>query len=300
MSVDKDVGAVRKRSVPPALKGASTEQILAWARGEMNGVEPILDRDAISKIRSGEVREVVLRPRKAGFFGPDGTFIEAYDYQPSIGEDLGDAEKRWAEEDEDRAWADAENARFNRGSVESSGSVAWAMWQHGKRISEYADKTGRPVWTMLGLLARRAGPSGYAKYTHQTCLYLFRWKPLLSPDDPICRWSWQLADAVLRFSRNNEERENAARAVRETSLGMLPAPQVAQLLGVRNKRIESRLREKDRELLRSFREDVSRGRMPTPERVAEVVAVIAQFRSLRSGKARSDGASRSEDSGPEL
>lgn len=286
MSDSKDVGAVRRRSVRSELKGASTEAILAWARGEMNGVEPLLDRETISKIRSGELTEVTLRPKKAGFFGPDGTFIEAYDYQPALGEDFVKAEKRWAQEDEDRAWADAENVRFNRASVDASGSVAWSMWEHGKRISEYADKTGRPIWTMLGLLAKRAGPGGYAKYTHQTCIYLYRWKPRLSPDDPIAGWSWQLADAVLRFSRSNEERENAARAVRDTSLGMLPAPRVAQLFGVRNKRTESRLAEKDRELLRLFREEISTGRMPSPERVAEVVTILDKFVFMQRGTAR--------------
>jgi hypothetical protein len=279
MSSSADTGAVRKRAVPTYLRAATHEKILDWARKELNGVEARLDRKTLQLIQAGELKEVVLRPRKAGFFAPDGQFIEAYDYQPTFGDDLSEAEEHWTEEEADREWADGENGRFNRGTVGKGEGAARIMWEHGRRIHEYSKKTKRPAWTLLELLAKRSEAGGYAKYTHRTCLYFYRWKPDLAPDDPIMSWSWGLADAVMRFSTQDNVREHVVRALKDTSLGRLSAKQLSKLLGIRTRKLEDALPTSVREQLNSFRQELENGRLPSEDSIDRLVAILATFDS---------------------
>jgi hypothetical protein len=282
-------GFFRKRAVPSELHGASHELIRRWARKQLNGVEAKLDRETIHRIQAGELNEVVLRPRKAGFFAPDGQFIEAYDYQPSFGDDLSEAEKHWTDEEADREWADEENGRFNRTKVGHGEGAAGVMWEHGRRIHEYSTKTKRPAWTLLELLAKRAEAGGYAKYTHRTCLYFYRWKPDLAPDDPIMSWSWGLADAVMRFSTHDSVREHVVRALKDTSLGRLSATQLSKLLGVRTRKLEYGLPVADREQLNSFREGLEGGRLPSEHSIARLVTILVRLDSAGTERSRSTG-----------
>jgi len=284
MPSSPDTGFFRKRAVPSDLHGASHELIREWARKQLNGVEAKLDRETIRRIQAGELNEVVLRPRKAGFFAPDGQFIEAYDYQPSFGDDLSEAEKHWTDEEADREWADEENGRFNRTKVDHGEGAAGVMWEHGRRIHEYSNKTKRPAWTLLELLAKRSEAGGYAKYTHRTCLYFYRWKPDLAPDDPIMSWSWGLADAVMRFSTQDNVREHVVRALKDTSLGKLSAKQLSKLLGIRTRKLEDALPTPAREQLNSFRRELESVRLPSEDSIDRLVAILATFDSTRNDR----------------
>lgn len=277
-----DTGTVRKRTVPTELQGASREKIRDWARRELNGVEPKLDQETIRRIQAGELNEVVLRPRKAGFFAPDGQFIEAYDYQPAFGDDLTEAERHWAVEEADREWADEENGLFNRAKVDPGEGAARAMWEHGRRIDEYSEKTKRPAWALLELLAKRSQAGGYAKYTHRTCLYFYRWKRGLAIDDPILSWSWQLADAVMRFSTRNDVREHVVQALKSTSLGKMSANQLSRVLGIRTRKLESGLPTLDQEVLKSFRDGLTGGLLPSEDSISRLVSVLATLDSAET------------------
>jgi hypothetical protein len=218
----------------------------------------------------------VLKPRKPGFFGPDGQFIEAYEYQPEFGGDLSQAEKRWETEESDRLWADEENQRFNRPKVDSSGGVARAMWEHGKRIHAQSDLSGRPEWSLMQLLDKRRGKGGYAMYTHQTCLYFYRWKAQIQPDDPILDWSWHLVDAVMRFSGENEIRDHLVSVLQETSLSRLTPPELASLLGIRNREAERALSAEHKKLLTRFRDNIREGGIPSESSIAEAVSIMTR------------------------
>jgi hypothetical protein len=269
-----DAGAFRRRAVPAELVGAKNSRILDWARSELDGEEPSLDRVTLRRISSGELTDVVLRPRKAGFFGPDGTFIEAFEYQPQLGGDLDLAETKWETEENDRLWADAENGRFNRKVVASSGGSARPMWEHGQRIHEYSEQSGRPEWALLALLAKRRGEDGYAEYTHQTCLYLFRWKEQMRPDDPILDWSWILVDAIMRFSGDKRVREHLVRVLKETPLRGLSETEQARLLGIRNRVADRGLDREHLAALSQFRSALTECRTPGEVTIDGIITAI--------------------------
>lgn len=261
---DKPEGAVRQRTLPEELRGAhfTKEKFMEWARGELGGEEPRnLEKAVIESIKLGRTTQVILRPRKAGFFGPDGRFIEAFDYSPGFGEDLKEADHEWEQEEQDREWADLENQRFSKSTVVPGAGSAKYLWEHGHRIAEYARSKSRSVSALLHLLDRRKKADGYTRHTHQTSYDLFRWLPEPSDDSPILGWSWERIDAVLRFSNDAN--------VRGRVLSLLTRPEMAGLSDLQVTRLLARKRRSMSQL-----ETTSAG-----EDLEEVRA------SLRSGKA---------------
>src|SRR5271157_3490522 len=184
----KPEGAVRRRTLPEELRGArfTREKFMLWARGELGGEEPRnLEKAVVESIKIGQTIEVILQPRKAGFFGPDGRFIEAFDYSPGFGEDLKEADREWDREEQDREWADQENRRFNKSTVVPGPGSAKFLWEHGLRISEYAKSKGKSASSLLHVLDRRKTADGYTRHAHQTSYDFYRWGPELAADSPI-------------------------------------------------------------------------------------------------------------------
>ncbi len=274
-------GAVRKRKVPDELRAKNVRErdVLEWARGELNGVEPDLGTDLIRKIKSGEVTEVVLRPKRPGFFLPDGTFVEAFEYQPSFGEDLDEAEKQWEGEEADNAWVDEENRLFNKRTVENQPRIGEALWEHGRRIVNHANENQRSVSRILHLLDRRKGPDGYARHTHQTCVDFYRWIPELQTSDSILDWKWERIDSVLRFSNDDHVRNHLKSLLETTDLGRVRDDLLARLLGIKTRQSDHDLQSDDVRTLNEVRTVIRATGIPGPSLVANAIAVVERTRS---------------------
>lgn len=206
-------GAARKVSVPSRLKGKTDAEIRDWARAELHGQEALLDRDTLSKIKRGELREVALRTRKSGFFLPGGEFVEAFDTAVEFGEDLDDVEKEMENQEQDWKWVDEENKLFNRATVSESVLGRFGMrqyWEHGKRVHEYVEAHGRKLGRIQNLLAKRGGRNAYAENAHRTASDLYAWKPNAHPEDPVFDWTGDLLPTLLRFSPDSEVRDRLA------------------------------------------------------------------------------------------
>ncbi len=273
-------GAIRKREIPPHLQGRSvrTKDILAWARKELYGQEPALSQEIMQKIKSGEIKEVVLKPKKPGFFLLDGTFIEAFVYAPSFGEDLEEAEARWSVEEEDRAWADEENRLFNKTVVENHPRIGQVMWEHGRRIETYARENDRSPSYLLHFLDRRKPADGYGRHTHQTCLDLYRWQPNLKSSDTLLDWMWERIDAVLRFSTANRIRDHLRSLIDGTDLAKLRDDQLSRLLGTKTRSVDRFLSPEDVSRLDDFRGTIRRLETPDESLIDEAISIVKRGR----------------------
>nr|WP_276976857.1 hypothetical protein [Ferrimicrobium acidiphilum] len=232
------LGAIRRRTVPAELRGRgfSRDKIYEWARRELSGEEPAaIPKAELNGIKEGTTTELVIRPRKPGFFGPDGRFIEAYDHAPGFGDDLEESDRRWGIEEASRKWADEENDRFSRSTAPRGVGFGRFLWEHGRRIEEYAKESGLSAASLLRLLDTRKTASGYRRHTHQTCLDLYRWKPHLELESPILDWSWERVDAVLRFSNRNEVRDAVERLLCSRESSPLSDSEVTRLLDVKGR-----------------------------------------------------------------
>lgn len=197
---------IREVQVPRELVGSDRGDVYKWAREQLHGQEADLSQTDVDQIRNGEVHVIRLQPKKEGFFLPDGDFVEAFDHSLSFGDDLGEAEEQWEMEEEAREWVDEENERFNKTTVDSETRI-WETREHGKRLAEYIDQHDMSASRMKRLLPRRAGPDGYGRWTHETALRLYKWKPEAVETEPVFQWSYGLLDAVLAFSSENNIRD---------------------------------------------------------------------------------------------
>lgn len=247
----EDEGAVRIRKVPEKFrkKTAKNEDILAWARGELNGQEPDLGQETLGMIKNGDLAEVVLKPRQHGFFLPGGRFVEAFDYAPDFGSDLDEAEEKWEGEEQDRAWVDEENKAFNKTEFGKHPRIGHVLWEHGRRIETYAKEHDRSVSRLLRLLERRKLPDGYARHTHQTALDFYRWKPSLHVSDSLLDWKWERIDAILRFSNSNQIRDHVREIVETSELGRVRDDLLSRLLGIKTRSRDLFLSPQDHEVL---------------------------------------------------
>ena len=202
-------GAWRRIPIPPKLKGKSVEAVKTWAREQLNGEEADLKSDEIKQIRAGELSEILLKPKRKGFFLPTGEFVEAMG-PIKVNEDLDESDREIEEREEDYAWVDDENTRFNKDLVPDDVGAMRLHWEHGLRIEEYVQSKKRPPYRIHSLLAKRSKKGGYGLRTHQTATDLYRWRPNAAADDPIFSWTWQVADAVLKFSKQNKVRDRVA------------------------------------------------------------------------------------------
>ncbi len=198
--------AWRRVTVPAKIVGKTNDEIRDWARAYLRGQEPDLSVQELKRIREGTTREVVLKPRKAGFFLPNGEFVEALG-SIKLSEGLDEADRTIDLRERDNEWADAENDRFRQGEKRGGRGNMRALWEHGRRIHDYVTVNGRPPFTIHKLLAARGGAQGFSLHTHQTASQLYGWRPQATEDDPIFGWTWELVDAVLKFVKDNKRRD---------------------------------------------------------------------------------------------
>ncbi len=248
-------GAVRKRVIPARFRERSARQkdIKDWAREELDGLEPDLSQETLKRILSGELQEVNIRPKKPGFFSPDGTFIEAFEYAPSIGGDLKEAEAIWSDEEQDRLWVDEENRRFNKTTGQSHPRIGQALWEHGMRIEQYARADDKSTAKLLRLLDRRRPARGYSRHTHQTSLDFYRWRPERSFAEHLFNWKWERVDSILRFSTLTSVRDHLTGVLGSTGLGELRDDLLSRLLGIKKRRADEALTSGDVATLESIR-----------------------------------------------
>lgn len=198
-------GTWRRVQVPGSLVGAGKARILEWARSKLGGQEADLNQEDIHEINLGTRKEALLKPMKAGFFLPSGEFIEALG-SIKLSEDVDEADRNIEVRERDNTWTDEECRRFKR----PDGKNVRAIWEHGKRIAAYVGENGRPLWAIHKLLEKRGGKDGYSLHAHQTASHLFEWRSHADSDDPIFKWTWELADAVVKFSKDNAVRDSVS------------------------------------------------------------------------------------------
>lgn len=253
-------GAIRKRPVPSKFisKNVRDKEIVEWARNELNGQEPefighLRRNELFKKIKTGEITEVTIKPKKPGFFLPDGRFIEALKFSPELGDDLKQAEERWDLEEKNNEWADHENQKFNKTAIENSQRVGALLWEHGKRIEDYASVGIISAASILHLLGDRPTSDSYSRHTHQTSLDFYRWKPNLTKESPLLDWSWERIDTVLRFSIVTDVRDYLTELLEITELGELSDEQLARLLGVKRRKLDLTIKSGDLNILSEIR-----------------------------------------------
>jgi len=273
----KQTGAVRTVGVPSTLTGMTDDEIRDWARAMLGGQDALLNPSTIRQIKEGEIAEVVLRPKRPGFFLPDGTFVEAFDVEAKVGDDLIEADQETDEEERDWHWVDGENRRFNKKSAPETrrGSPnTRQLWEHGKRLNEYAKARNRDETKLTRLLAERGDAKGYGSMTHETALELYGWRPDAKLDEPFFDWSWQLVDAILKFSNTDSVRDYVASVV---NLHLLPAGASQQSVTyfLRGENLKRAIWKQDSEFLAFIKEKLHGGSKLDP---AELSRLAEQFR----------------------
>jgi len=251
---------IGRHSVPGRLVNQTQKAIRAWAREMLRGEEADLAVEDVRRIQKGELHEIFLRPKKKGFFTNEGVFVEAFEYEPGFGDDLDEAEKKWEIEEKEKEWIDQENRFFNQRTNELAKKPTLAMWEHGKRIVQYANKSGIPLYSLQVTLARRGGEGGYSLYAHQVCTDLYLWKKDAMDDDPIFSLTWGHIDCIIKFSRDG--------AIRTSALGTmllliekngLTSNQLCFAFGTKDQDRLSLLDQEEIDDLNQFRQTVGKG-----------------------------------------
>ena len=263
-------GTWRRVQVPSGLVRTGKTKILEWARSKLNGQEADLRQVDIDEINHGTRTEVLLKPKKAGFFLPSGEFVEALG-PIKLSEDVEEADRNIELLERDNTWTDEECKRFKQ----PDGTSVLAIWEHGQRIAAYVDEYDRPLWAMHKLLAKRGGRDGYSLHAHQTASHLFEWRPNANPNDPIFTWTWELADAVVKFSRQDGVRDSVATLVeKEIRPRSVPLGVVAVFLrGPKGKRGDL-WRRGDPQLLGPLREKLKAAGLLEPQEVETLVQLL--------------------------
>lgn len=277
MSGEAAEGAVRRRKVPKRLIGKTRPKILEWARGELDGQEPDLKGAVLKGIKSGEINEVFLRPKKKGFFLPDGSFVEAFDQSPEVGEDLDEFEELWEEEENTREWVDDENRRFNKAVIEGSERPLRLMWDHGRRIEEFSQESDIPVFRLQNTLVERGGADSYGLQSHQFCTDLYDWRPDATIDDCVFTLSWELVDAMLRFSRTNDIRDHVKEVVTSELIDDLSEREITRLLGTKGPKYypeDKTLTDEEREAINGIRNRLRKKENLEPLSVGKVRGIF--------------------------
>lgn len=273
---------IGSHKIPENLRRPSTkdEEIVAWARDELNGQEPALTKAEIKQIKEGERESIFLRPRKPGFFLPNGTFVEAFNYSPEFGDDLKDAAGRWDVEESDRKWADRENAHFNKSTASGDPRFSEMMWEHGRRIAERAMEQRVAASRYLILLDERSAKESYRRHTHQTALDFYRWIPDHERAAHFFKWRWERIDSVIRFSSVNSVRDCVAHVLGSSRLGTLRDDQISRLLGVKTRSQDSGRTLEQQAVLSSIRTRLKQGEVPSDELIEQGIVVVTSGSSV--------------------
>jgi hypothetical protein len=126
----------------------------------------------------------------------------------------------------------------------------------------------------MRLLAERGDAKGYGSMTHETALELYGWRPDAKLDDPIFGWSWQLVDAILKFSNETQVRDYVATVV---NLQLLPAGPSQQSVTyfLRGENPQRAIWKQDSQFLASIKQKLHGGSELDP---AELKRLAEQFR----------------------
>lgn len=213
--------------IPKQLIGSSTETILNWARKILLGQEPNLKKSDITAIREGKISKIFLEPKIPGTYLPDGTFIKAYDYKPTIGEDFEKADQVWEKEEELDTWAEEENKIFTK----QSKNKIRDLWEHGKRIVEFSDKMKIPLQKIYEKLEQRGTNDAYTAMKHEYCVLLYQWKKDLNESDPVLSLTWKKIAHIVMFGKpDNSLKDHILKFIITYPLNVLTSPEVALLL----------------------------------------------------------------------
>ncbi len=217
--------------IPRGLIGAKDSDILAWARSILRGHEPRLTQTQIREIREGKNAKIFLEPKIPGFFLPDGEFVPAYSHRPSIGSDMREAEERWQLEEQIDAWVDDENKRFNKSCWSKSSNQLLELWEHGKRIDDFASGRGIPLAEIFLKLEQRGSEDDYESMKHEFCVAFYRWKRDLKPDDSVLSLNWKKLAHIIMFGKSDDAiKEHALRHVVSAPFNELTSPEISLLL----------------------------------------------------------------------
>jgi hypothetical protein len=271
----RSISPIGWHEVPNKLIGQTNEAVKSWARDMLMGEEPNFSPENLGQIRKGELHKVFLRPKKKGFFTEEGVFIEAFDYEPTLGEDLDEAEKKWGVEEKEREWIDEENRSFNQKTYELAEKPILVMWEHGKRIMQYVEKSGIAPYSLQVKLAKRGGEGGYGLYAHQVCTDLYLWKKDADPRDSVFSLTWGHIDCAIKFSRENKTRDKVVdmMSVLVDRHGLAPN-QICFAFGTKDQDRLSSLAQDDIDALEQFRQAV-RKNMGVDQGLLEKVANAA-------------------------
>lgn len=213
------IKAVRKLEVPENLIGKGLGEIQDWARSELHGQEADLDKQTVKDIQAGKMRQVILRPRKKGFYLPDGTFVEAFEYGISVGDDLNIAEKAWEREEKERTWADNENTIFREKLNSTSPELSnFVYFEHGKRIGKGSKQLKKSPSYLFGLLAKRDRHKKGTPGFHEFCYQLYLWKQKAAKNDAAFGFPDRALFGIIRFSRDSEVRDSVVQCINEVFL----------------------------------------------------------------------------------
>jgi len=213
--------------IPKQLIGSSNETILNWARKILLAQEPNLKKSDITAIREGKLSKIFLEPKIPGTYLLNGTFIKAYDYRPTIGEDFEKADQVWEKEEELDTWADEENKIFTK----QSKNKIRDLWEHGKRIIEFSDKMKIPIQKIYQKLEQRGTNNTYTVMKHEYCVLLYQWKKDLKESDPVLSLTWKKIAHIVMFGKSDDSiKEYVISLITSFPLNLLTSPEVALLL----------------------------------------------------------------------
>ena len=189
-------------NVPERFVGASDREILEWARNILNGQEPKLTGNIKKGIREGRIKRVFLEPKTPGTFLPDGSFVEALAYTPTIGDDFAEAEKEWDKEAMITKWIKEENERFNKKRNKTNNLD---YWEHGRRIVQFADQVDEPTHVICRKMGELGVEGDYGWLSHSLHVDFYYWKPNIRENDPVLRLTWKTISDILMFGRSSNE-----------------------------------------------------------------------------------------------
>lgn len=260
-------GAIRRRSIPTSLKGETRARIVAWAREQLGGIDPDLSQREIRQIRSGELSEITLRPRRPGFYDPaTGEFIETFDTGIGFGGDIDEIEEEIDRLSRCREWVDEENQRFNQETVKDARRPTRSYWDHGHRMHDFV-KQGLITAYGLWLLLEERGDSlvGYTRETHEYCYFLYELFREPDPSSHVFSIDWGRTMTIMRGSRKlarnsehlSEVAHRLADLVADSELGELSDDHLRLLVGLRKPRETESLDPTTLELVLQFRETLT-------------------------------------------
>lgn len=215
-------------NVPDRLVGASNSDILHWARKKLNGQEPNLTVSKLKGIREESIKKVFLEPKTPGTYLPDGSFVEALTYTPTIGDDFAEAEKEWEKEEELSIWIKEENERFNKNRNKKNNLD---YWEHGKRIVQFANQVDEPTHVICRKLGELGVEGDYSWLSHSLHVDFYDWKPNIEEKDPVLRLTWKTISDILMFGRSsNEMKDFILKELQSAPLNQLKTQEVYMLL----------------------------------------------------------------------